>query len=104
MKMYHLSVICLEFYIFVIPEKPNAQHIINETIMKKIQLLTLVILCILCGTQTMATGPKQKSFNYSDSWGKAGFNLVSSNAGAVNVIYSVTEFQITDELINGKTM
>ena len=45
-----------------------------------------------------------QQYSYSDSWGKAGFNLVASESSAIEVIYSVPMFQLEDQTINGEAM
>ena len=45
-----------------------------------------------------------QKFTYSDSWGEAGFNLVSSKSTAVEVVFSVPEFEISDFDVKGEVM
>jgi len=45
-----------------------------------------------------------QQFHYSDSWGKAGFNLVASESSAMEVVYSIPFFALEDQLVNGQTM
>jgi len=65
--------------------------------MKKIiLLLTLAIFA--------AFGVNAQKFTYSDSWGKAGFNLLESKSNAVQVVFSVPEFSLDDVTVNGQNM
>jgi len=57
----------------------------------------MLILAVTFGTQA-------QQYNYSDSWGKAGFNLVASESSAIEVVYSVPMFQLEDQIINGEMM
>ncbi|MCK4677450.1 MAG: T9SS type A sorting domain-containing protein [Bacteroidales bacterium] len=45
-----------------------------------------------------------QKYEYHDSWGKTGFNLQESRANGVKVIYSINEFSLNDQLINGETL
>ena len=72
--------------------KPN-----KPIIMKKFTLVLSLMLAALFSTYA-------QQFNYTDSWGKAGFNLVTSESSAIEVIYSVPNFTIEDQAINGDIM
>ena len=65
--------------------------------MKKISL------CLIL-TVLVAFGTKAQKFNYTETWGKPGFNLVDSKAGAVQIIFSVPEFSMEDIQVQGETM
>ncbi|MFC2102158.1 C25 family cysteine peptidase [Bacteroidota bacterium] len=65
--------------------------------MRKITILLLLMLGILFGLQA-------QQYNYSDSWGKAGFNLVATESSAIEVVYSVPMFALEDQVINGESM
>jgi len=65
--------------------------------MKKITLLFSLICFALFSIHA-------QQFNYNDSWGKAGFNLVASESSTIEVIYSVPTFALIDQQINGETM
>lgn len=45
-----------------------------------------------------------QSFSYADAWGKNGFNLQSSKATSVEVIYSVPSFALEDFPVNGQNL
>ena len=45
-----------------------------------------------------------QKYEYHDSWGKTGFNLQESRDNGVKVIYSINEFSLNDQLINGETL
>jgi uncharacterized repeat protein (TIGR01451 family) len=45
-----------------------------------------------------------KTYNYTNLWGDPGYNLISSDAGGVEVVYSLEEFMIEDVDIKGQTM
>lgn len=49
-------------------------------------------------------GIQAQQYNYSDSWGKAGFNLVATESSAIEVVYSVPMFQLEDQIIHGEAM
>lgn len=65
--------------------------------MKKFTLAISILLLAVSGIFA-------QQFSYSDSWGKAGFNLVDTKASAVKVIYSVPTFSIEDFVAGGQTM
>ncbi|MBN1199185.1 MAG: PKD domain-containing protein [Bacteroidales bacterium] len=65
--------------------------------MKKISLLFSLMLFAFFGLQA-------QQYNYSDSWGNAGFNLVASETSAIEVVYSVPVFALEDQTINGEAM
>ena len=47
---------------------------------------------------------QKQTYNYNDSWGDAGFTLVSSKASKVEVNYSIKDFSITNNLIDGELL
>ena len=59
---------------------------------------TLLSFCLL----SAAFGLQAQQFSYSDSWGKAGFNLVDSRSGSVQVVFSIPQFGLDDFLVNGQ--
>lgn len=62
---------------------------------------TVTLLALLF---SFAVYAQQNHFSYNDSWGKAGYNLTSSDASDVEVTYSVTNFSLTDQVIKGERM
>ncbi|MFH1160941.1 MAG: C25 family peptidase propeptide domain-containing protein, partial [bacterium] len=65
--------------------------------MKKITLILSLLLLTVFSLRA-------QQFTYSDSWGKAGFNLVASESSAIEVVYSVPFFALEDQSVNGQTM
>ncbi len=65
--------------------------------MKKFTILFMLMFAVFFSIQA-------QQYSYSDSWGKAGFNLVASESSAIEVIYSVPMFQLEDQTINGEAM
>ena len=65
--------------------------------MKKFTILISLMLAVMLGIQA-------QQYNYSDSWGNAGFNLVASESSTVEVVYSVPMFALEDQVINGEMM
>lgn len=65
--------------------------------MKKAYLL--LCLCVFA-TFTLTA----QTYSYSDCWGKAGMNLVSSGTDRAEVVYSVPSFSLEDVNINGEMM
>ena len=63
--------------------------------MKKFTLLTI---CLL----SAASGLQAQQFSYTDSWGKAGFNLVDSRSGSIQVVFSIPQFGLDDFSVNGQ--
>ena len=65
--------------------------------MKKAYLL--FCLCVFAAFTLRA-----QTYSYSDCWGKAGMNLVSSGTDRAEVVYSVPSFSLEDVNINGEMM
>ncbi|MCX6244337.1 MAG: C25 family cysteine peptidase [Bacteroidetes bacterium] len=65
--------------------------------MRKSLLLSISLLWVLSGIQA-------QNFSYSDSWGKAGFNLVNSKSGSVEVVYSIPQFGLEEFSVNGQSL
>ena len=65
--------------------------------MKKITLLFSLICFMLFSIHA-------QQFNYNDSWGNAGFNLVASESSSIEVVYSVPTFSLVDRVVNGEVM
>ena len=63
-------------------------------------LMTTLISFIIFGLSSALA----KSVTFNDSWGRAGFNLVSQNSSGIEVVYSVEEMFLEDLLIDGQTM
>jgi PKD repeat protein len=63
------------------------------------QVLILVILTVYFSISGIAGDVK-----YNDSWGKAGYTLVSQNSSKVVLNYSITEFSLSDFQVNGESM
>ena len=61
--------------------------------------LMMVILALFIGGITLAD-----DFKYSDSWGKQGFTLTTQKTTGVEVNYSIKDFSINKDLINGESM
>ena len=64
--------------------------------MKKLSLLIAAMLLLF------ALAGNAQSFTYSDSWGKAGFNLVDSKTSSVQVVFSIPQFSLDDYNLDGK--
>ncbi len=62
--------------------------------------ITLFILLLLLTSAAIFA----QQFSYSNSWGKAGFNLADTKSTGVRVIYSVPEFTLENIVIDGQTM
>lgn len=45
-----------------------------------------------------------QNYNYSDSWGEKGFNLVNETRSGIDVVFSVTEFSMSEQNINGEML
>ena len=45
-----------------------------------------------------------ETITFNNSWGDAGFNLVSQDAAGVEVVFSIEEFALEDMVIDGQTM
>lgn len=65
--------------------------------MKKVTLLITFLVFA-------AYGIYAQKFSYTGNWGKQGFNLVESKTGAIEVIYSVCNFEFQPVLVEGQTM
>lgn len=63
--------------------------------MKKFTLLSC---CVL----SFAFAVNAQKYTYSDAWGKAGFNLVDSRPGSVEVVFSIPRFGLDDFSVNGE--
>jgi hypothetical protein len=59
---------------------------------------TILVICLL----TAASGIQAQHFSYTDSWGKAGFNLVDSRSASVQVVFSIPQFGLEDFPVNGQ--
>lgn len=68
--------------------------------MRRIVVLTF-FLTFFTGLLSFA---QMQKFNYSGNWGKSGFNLESSKTTGVEVIYSITNFNIANTIIKGEEM
>jgi len=53
---------------------------------------------------TAFSGIQAQQYSYTDSWGHAGFNHVSSTPSSVEVVYSVPVFALEQETVNGELM
>jgi len=65
--------------------------------MKKITLLISLLLAVLLGVHA-------QQYTYTDSWGNAGFNLVSSESATIEVVFSVPFFALEDQEVNGEIL
>ncbi|MCD6555579.1 MAG: hypothetical protein J7K64_00165, partial [Bacteroidales bacterium] len=45
-----------------------------------------------------------QKINYTNSWGKQGFNLISQQKSSVQIVYSINEFSLKDKIIRGEEM
>lgn len=61
----------------------------------------LIIVAVLVFTLSITQAQK---VSYSDSWNKAGFNLIEETRGGVTIGYSVKEFTMVPAEINGRSM
>ena len=61
---------------------------------------TILFVMLLFATLSM----EAQKFSYNGNWGKSGFNLIDSRSNAVQVIYSVSEFNLEDVLVDGQIM
>ncbi len=64
----------------------------------------LGIASILCITLMFSLNAAAEIYSYSDSWGEAGFNLVSRDGSGVEVLFSITEMALEDMKVDGQTM
>jgi len=65
--------------------------------MKKATLLITLLVFAEIGIQA-------QKYSYTGNWGKQGFNLVESKTNAVQVVYSVNNFEFQPVLVDGQTM
>ena len=61
---------------------------------------TILFIMLVFATLSM----EAQKFSYNGNWGKSGFNLIDSRSNAVQVIYSVSEFNLEDVLVDGQIM
>ncbi len=59
----------------------------------------LALATVFTGTNTYA-----QKYVYPDSWGKQGFTLVKETPDGVVIQFSIKDFSITDDIINGEEM
>jgi len=52
----------------------------------------------------VAVGIHAQNFVYTGNWGKQGFNLVESKTDAVQVVFSVNNFELQTVIVEGQTM
>ncbi len=45
-----------------------------------------------------------QKYNYRDSWGEQGFTLINESSSGVVINFSIQDFSITDQVINGEDM
>jgi PKD repeat protein len=97
MKYFLLIPSCLK-KIFNFVAHNHLFLIINQfATMKKFTFFFIFLFWIVSGLQA-------QNFSYSDSWGKAGFNLVDSKSGSVGVVYSIPQFGLEAFPVNGQPM
>jgi PKD repeat protein len=65
--------------------------------MRKLTFFVIFLLWAVSGLQA-------QNYTYTDSWGTAGFNLVESKSGAVQVVFSIPRFGLDDFQVNGQTV
>ena len=63
--------------------------------------LTIMAVCI---TFLLSPLSLAETITFNNSWGDAGFNLVSQDAAGVEVVFSIEEFALEDMVIDGQTM
>ena len=63
------------------------------------QTITIMVMSIFLSSTIIADDVK-----YNDSWGQQGFNLVNSEKAGVNIIHSVSSFNLTPMVINGESL
>ena len=69
------------------------------TLSNSYRILTVLIISLLFTFSSIA-----QKINYSDSWGKQGYSVISEKTSAVKVNYSINNFSISDQNINGEAM
>ncbi len=52
----------------------------------------------------IAVGIQGQTYSYTGNWGKQGFNLIESKTNAVQIVYSVTRFDLQPVMVEGQTM
>jgi len=69
------------------------------TLSNSYRIITVLIISLLFTFSSIA-----QKINYSDSWEKQGYTVTSEKSAAVKVNYSINNFTISDQNINGKAM
>lgn len=65
-------------------------------------LVSLIL--IICIMVILTIKVDAREVTYTDGWGNAGYNLIFSDAGGVEVVYSIDRFFIEDMVYEGETM
>jgi len=71
--------------------------VISNLVQNRLAILTVI--CLVIPVLTFAA-----AITYTDSWGDQGFNLVSTDAGGVEIVFSIENMAIEDFDIDGETM
>jgi len=69
--------------------------------MRKLKFSLFLIALLLIGNSAFA---QQVTVNYNDSWGQNGFTLNDARSNAVNITYSIREFSLVSNNIEGETL
>ena len=64
----------------------------------------LIPAAFVCVGLLLSFSSYAETISYQDSWGDAGFNLVSLDASGVEVVFSITEMAFEDIVIDGRVM
>ncbi len=62
----------------------------------------LLVVAVLFGV--LQSQAQDKKFKYTDSWGKEGFSLESKSTSGVSLNFSINEFSMTNNVIDGEVM
>ena len=65
--------------------------------MKNVIIFLSLMFAVIFGIQA-------QQYNYSDSWGNPGFNLVATESSSIEVVYSVPMFALEEQTVNGEVM
>ena len=64
----------------------------------------VIVLTALCFSLLIPTVSTSEIIRFNDSWGEAGFNLISQDGTNVEVVYSITELTINDLETDGQSL
>ncbi len=70
----------------------------------KYEILKVIFGVFLCAIVFYNLNAQNKAYNYSDSWGKEGCEIISNDSKSLVINFSINQFSINDKLINGQKM